>query len=104
MVELTERETYCLRAIYLLMLGNNRKEAAEKLHLSYRTIESHVYHLMIKFSAKNIVHLIGILLSNDLLVSFDGESLLFKQRKSSTCSLCKNFGIIRKGNGGTAFY
>jgi DNA-binding CsgD family transcriptional regulator len=56
---LTPREREVLR---LVMEGCSNKEGATRLHISYRTFESHRAHLMRKLGAKNAVELMRLAL------------------------------------------
>ncbi len=46
--------------ISLLSLGFTQKEIAEKLHISSRTVETHIKNLTNKMDAKNATHLVSI--------------------------------------------
>ena len=62
--ELTERETEVLRHI---ALGFTNSEAAERLNLSARTIESHRSAIMEKLQVSNRAGMVGYALRNGLI-------------------------------------
>jgi DNA-binding CsgD family transcriptional regulator len=56
-----------LEIIYLLSLGYDYTEIGKLVFLSHRTIESKVYHIRIKLSAKSNPHLVAIAIREKLM-------------------------------------
>lgn len=56
--------------LILLKQGKSTQEIAEKLFLSYLTIQTHRRNLLTKFQVKNVVELINVIYNNGLMNSF----------------------------------
>lgn len=50
----------------LLVAGASRKEAARKLGISHRTVESHVEHIFCKIGVNSVVKLTRVVLLREL--------------------------------------
>jgi len=62
--ELTKREAEVLR---LYALGNSRKEIAEQLHISVKTVETHKINSMKKLSLRSRAHVVQYAVNNGWL-------------------------------------
>lgn len=63
-IKITEREKEVLE---LICKGYSTKEIAEKLNISYKTVENHRVALLEKFKAKNVAELVAIAVQNNFV-------------------------------------
>lgn len=61
LASLTQRE---LQVVELIASGHSSKEVAQKLSISFRTVEVHRGHAMMKMGAKNAVDLVRLVLTS----------------------------------------